>query len=137
MANEMNGADRELEDALRGLKPADARIDPLECAFHAGQHAAQKRVLVWRSTCAALAIALSAAILMPLRSATPSREHVASPAAQFATTTSTTPIREPETLSDISVLRLRNVALEHGIDATPRSSGTRGKSLSVRDGFPS
>jgi uncharacterized membrane protein YoaK (UPF0700 family) len=60
----LNAAERELEDALKALTPAAARVDAVSAAYKAGRRAARRQVYLWRgATAAVVLIALSAAII--------------------------------------------------------------------------
>src|SRR3954454_6530636 len=62
-----DGGERELEAALRGLRPAATAgpLDPIACAFDAGRRAASQRANPWRATSAVLAIVLTVTVLNP------------------------------------------------------------------------
>ncbi len=110
------GAERELEVALRGLKPGPATIDPLGCAFEAGRKTGARRAIVWRSTAAATSVALIVYILLPMRGAS-SRD--ASPMRnEFATVVS-----QPSHSTGPTYFSTRDAVLDRGVDVLPASRG--------------
>jgi hypothetical protein len=112
----LDGAERELEAALRGLKPGPATIDPLACAFEAGRKTGARRAIVWRSTAAAMAVALLVSILIPTRSSS-SRD--ASPTQnEFATVVSL-----PSHTTGPTYFSTRDAVLDRGVDVLPASRG--------------
>ncbi len=60
----LNPAERELEEALKSLAPAAARIDPIGAAFEAGRRSVRSQVRVWRAaTAAAILIGIGSWVL--------------------------------------------------------------------------
>jgi hypothetical protein len=128
----LTGGERELEAALRQLAPARAGagtgLDPVACAFEAGRQVAARRATAWQATSVVVfAVALAVVILNPLSIRSPS--NVAPLVARLE------PARPPsqQALSTLSVIRLRDVALERGLDAMPRTQQSAPRSLGVRD----
>ena len=66
--HKLDGGERELEAALRGLKPEAVQADPIACAYDAGRTAAARRASAWRMTSAGLSIVLITMMLVPMRS---------------------------------------------------------------------
>jgi hypothetical protein len=67
---QLNPAERELEMALRSLRPAPAQIDPVAAAFAAGCRVARTRLRLWQTAAAAAMIAAAGGawlMLAPLK----------------------------------------------------------------------
>lgn len=116
---ELTPAERELEAALRALRPAKPGLDPIALAFQAGAARQVPALWMWRAAAAVLAIALAVSI-------------IASDRHRQTTTTTTTPARalavqpQPspagqyftmETRTTPSQWRLRDRVLDQGLDA--------------------
>lgn len=129
----LDGADRELEAALRGLKPAirGTPLDPVACAFNAGRRAARQQTNPWRMTSAILAIALALAVLYPGVSPPSVKSTAVVASRESAATLSSA--ASPQGLSALSVIRLRDIALERGLDAMPHTQDSSRRPLGVRD----
>jgi hypothetical protein len=63
--DELSPVDQEVVEALRSLKPAAVRIDPVAAAYAAGRKAAKNQVLSWRAIAAVLLVAGTASWLVP------------------------------------------------------------------------
>ena len=120
----IDGADREFEAALRGLKPGPATIDPLTCAFEAGQVSASRRATAYRSTAAALSVALVISVLIPIRV-------TSQPARQASDENYATLASLPARTNQGAYLTTRNAVLERGVDVLPASTGSA-KPMSMR-----
>ena len=66
-------AQRELENALRDLRPARPNIDRDRMMFKAGAASARRSLNVWRAAAAVLVLGNAAAVTFALRSAQPDR----------------------------------------------------------------
>jgi hypothetical protein len=125
----IDGAERELESALRSLAPAgNVVIDPIAAAFDAGRRAVGRQVLVWRGSALSATAALAASLLWfvtlaPQRPLMNRDERVART------------VSISIEASDQSALRLRNAVLDHGWDALPRAAGggSSDRVISARD----
>ena len=80
----LSGADRELEDALGGLRPrAAAGVDPLACAFEAGRTSARQSLRAWRAASGLLAATLAVvAVVLPNQSGRQTRSGTGSSVAR-------------------------------------------------------
>jgi hypothetical protein len=121
---QLSGGERELEAALRGLKPGATSVDPVACAFEAGRTAGARRVTAWRSTTAALSLALIVSILIPARSATRSSRENAT-IGGYATVLPLPRTNQPTYFST------RDAVLDRGVDVLPASTGSA-KPMSMR-----
>ena len=121
---QLSGGERELEAALRGLKPGATSVDPVVCAFEAGRTAGARRVTAWRSTTAALSLALIVSILIPARSPTRSSRENAT-IGSYATVMPLPRTNQPTYFST------RDAVLDRGVDVLPASTGSA-KLLSMR-----
>jgi hypothetical protein len=61
--DDLTPAERELEAALRLLRPAPAALDPLVIAYRAGARTRTTSLWAWRAVAAVLAVGLGAAVL--------------------------------------------------------------------------
>jgi hypothetical protein len=116
--DELSPAEREVEAALRGLRPADAGIDPLVIAYRAGSARRETSLWMWRAAAAVFAIALGAVVLSGNRQddSSVSRGTLAVDP-QPRRTPSTLLVTMPPARSSPSYERLRDRVLEHGLDA--------------------
>ena len=114
---DLTPADRELEAALRGLRPASAGVDAVAIAYAAGAASARRALFRWRAVAAGLALALGASIVVtavqprasePTIAQAPEREPLQAVAA------ATYP---PESVGAAAYLRLRDNVLDRGLDA--------------------
>jgi hypothetical protein len=112
----LDGAERELEAALRGLKPGPATIDPIACAFEAGRKTGARRATAWRSTAAAMSVALIVSILIPMRGS--SSRDVPPMQNEFATVVSL-----PSHTPGPTYFSTRDAVLDRGVDVLPASRG--------------
>jgi hypothetical protein len=104
---ELSAADRELESALRALRPASAGIDPLVLAYRAGAARRQTSLWMWRAVAAVFAVATGLVVLHANREPIlGSQGHAPSPAMLVAT----------EQQSP-SYHQLRQRVLDEGLDA--------------------
>lgn len=109
MRDEMNinPADRELESALRGLKPVASAVDPIGCAFDAGRASMRRQNRTWQGACAALLVCVGA--LATLRTGQ-APQQPSDPGVYAAAT----PTASPD-----SYLLVRNRVLQDGLGALP------------------
>ena len=109
---ELNPAERELESALRSLRPAPASgVDAIAAAVAAGAASRRPSIYAWRAAAAVLVVALGAAVTLPSRSATSPPAVVAeAPAVRLLAT-------EPRGAG--AYVRLRQRVLDQGLDALP------------------
>src|SRR5205823_8945410 len=70
--DDLNPADRELEQALKSLLPTSASIDPIAAAFSAGRRSATIPLRTWQSAAAAMLL-IAAAAWMTRFAAAPTR----------------------------------------------------------------
>jgi hypothetical protein len=122
--NDLNPADRELEEALRSLAPANARIDPIAAAFVAGAKSTQHKARAWQSVAAIMAVALIGSWMIPLPVRTrPGIIQVTS-----------MPIAE-KPVNPQSVLAIERTIGTGGIDALPRALVPASRALEEKDIF--
>lgn len=112
--DDLTPADRELEDALRGLRPGAAGIDPLAIAFAAGAASTRRSLFMWRSAAAVLVMALGASLVV--RTAQPTVRDTILVQHQPRTTSPFTYLTM-ETRNVPSPWRLRDRVLDQGLDA--------------------
>src|SRR5262249_21993681 len=63
--DELNPAERELEAAMKSLRPVMTRLDPVSAAYEAGRRSCRSEVRVWRAAAAALALVGAGVWLLP------------------------------------------------------------------------
>ena len=122
----LSPAEREVEAALRGLRPVDAGLDPLVIAYRAGAARRERSLWIWRAAAAVFAIALGAVVLSGSRQndSNLSRGTLAVDP-QPRGTPSTLLVTVPPTRISPSYERLRDRVLEHGLDALSIPAATR------------
>lgn len=124
MTSELHGPERELEEALLGLRPSSPGLDHDLMMFRAGQAAARRRLRLWQGSTGALLLGLAVSIFGGLHDArrsgpvpgTPLRAVMAAPRVPAAG----------------SYAALRSRVLEQGVDVLPLPE-TGGLLLSVGD----
>ncbi len=137
----LSAGERELETALRALKPA-VDVDAIACAYAAGAASGNRSLRAWRAAAAVLAVAFGTVAITSAKHASPidSRPIAATPH---------TPLIELEPRdrhpSDIPAatmmvsesrdanapdgyLQLRDKLLNHGLDAFPPTSASHSQS---------
>lgn len=114
-------SERELEEALRTLRPSSPSVDPIALAFAAGATSARRTLWMWRSAAALLCVALGLSIVARSRQLwrtdpTPVTPSLAreTPAPSVPSTTFT---YVHQLRSAGAYLRLRNRVLTHGFEA--------------------
>jgi hypothetical protein len=122
---ELIGPDREMEDALRSLRPdKKSATDPFAIAFEAGRQSAARSTRIWKFTGFAACVFACVSLALPMihrdRSSVPRIAHAAIASSSV------------EPLSEFSALKLRNTALDRGLDALPRMSS--GRAVPIRAG---
>ena len=120
----LDGGERELEAALRGLKPDIINVDPIACAFEAGRTATARRASVWRTTSVALSIAVVVMMTVPMRSPRSSSSETA-PHQGIATV-----VALPRG-NRSTYFSTRDAVLTRGVDVLPASRGSA-DALSMR-----
>lgn len=114
--DQLDGAERELASALRSLIPIASSIDPVSAAFEAGRRSQARVTRLWRRTSAAASLVV---VVMLTFSSFPSRRTRTDdpqPAMRVASSPDVT-------LSEQSVLRLRDAVLDRGWGALPVTHG--------------
>jgi hypothetical protein len=110
----LNPAEQELEEALKSLAPAAARIDPVSAAFEAGRRSVRTQLHVWRmATAAALLIGVGGLMLPRHVGVGPNIQS----GMQVAVHRSAPELAPP--LAAQSVFRLQAAVREHGIAGLP------------------
>jgi hypothetical protein len=106
---------RELEEALKSLRPADGRIDPVGAAFGAGKALARRQVRLWQSVTGVVLLIAAGTWMVPAHHADvgPVRN---SPGVQMAL--DPTPAH-PQAWSSQSVLMLQESMWKNGMDDLP------------------
>jgi hypothetical protein len=122
----LSPAEREVEAALRGLRPTDAGLDPLVIAYRAGASRRETSLWMWRAAAAVFAIALGAVVLIGNRQndSNVSRGTLAVDQRPHRTP-STLLVTMPPARKSPSYERLRDRVLEHGLDALSIPATTR------------
>jgi hypothetical protein len=105
----LNPAERELEEALKSLAPAAARIDPVSAAFEAGRRSVRTQLHVWRMATAAALMIGAGSWLIPIGAGIENRTPVVAVAA-----TPMAPALAPQ-----SVFVLQAAMREHGVAGLP------------------
>jgi hypothetical protein len=103
MSDEMN-----IEAALKTLRPAAARLDPIAAAFDAGRASARRVLRAWQSATAAALLLAITAVLVPTQRSTPATAEPSHAATLF--------IANP---APQSLFRLQQAVEQRGIDALP------------------
>jgi hypothetical protein len=132
-------ADRELEAALKSLHPAATALPLTDAFFEAGRRSAasraKKQLLVWRSLAGALAAVVAFIAIFP--SAPVIEQRTVRIAVQPAEEPAPLPIgdasRSAEPLPPESMLTLRQVGLEKGLDHLPLPQGGHLRFTQIRD----
>ncbi|HUT57924.1 MAG TPA: hypothetical protein VNA25_08750 [Phycisphaerae bacterium] len=119
--DELTPADRELESALGGLRPAGAGIDRGELMFRLGRASARRRSVWWQGLAGALAAALVASLIArPAPREVERIVHV--PIVQPAEpgqTHSPVLVATASAMPEDAYLNVRRRVLEMGLDALP------------------
>jgi hypothetical protein len=110
----LNPADRELEDALRSLSPMTSRVDPIAAAFAAGLKSARHKIHVWRSVAAIVTIALIGSWTIP-------PQHHSMPANQFVEMPTSNPPQVVTAVDARSVMVLQEAVRDRGMGALPKA----------------
>jgi hypothetical protein len=137
--NDISPADRELEAALKSLRPAQAAIPVADTLFEAGRRAAveqtRKQLRIWRGLAVVLAIVAGQAAFFPRAQVVEQRTVIvaADPAHQPVEPIAAKPTEAAEPLAAESMLSLRQVAMEKGVDHLPLPRGGRVRFLQLRD----
>jgi hypothetical protein len=126
--DDLNPADRELEDALRSLSPALARIDPIAAAFAAGEKSAQRVTHVWQSLAAIVTVALIGSWMIP----TP---HHAAPGNQFVEMAGSNPPQVVTAMDAHSVMAMQEAIRDRGIGALPKIEVPAVRPFDAKDMF--
>jgi hypothetical protein len=106
---------RELEEALKTLRPADGRIDPVGAAFGAGKALARRQVHLWQSITGLFLLVAAGTWMLPAH-------HVdVSPSNQFhgGALALEPQAAHPQTWSSQSVLMLQESMWKNGMDDFP------------------
>ena len=129
--------DAELENALAALRPAGPGISRDALMFAAGARSARRRSRLWQGAACALAVLLTAAILLPrpareverivYRPAPPAPISVPAKAAVAAVSPFTNEAAASTAVPNMAYLRLRQAVLERGPDALPASPHSTGE----------
>ena len=106
---------RELEEALKTLRPKDGKIDPVGAAFGAGKALAHRQVRLWQSMTGVLLLAAVGTWMLPARHADVSPSHNSSGATIALERTRS----HPQTWSSQSVLMLQESMWKNGMDDFP------------------
>jgi hypothetical protein len=125
--DELNPADQEVVDALRSLKPAAVRIEPVAAAFAAGRQSAQSQLVRWRALAATLLVAGTAAWLWPAGDNW-TRADSAEPSLTSHVADSSFTDAHAQSLVSLQFAMYRN-----GIQAMPATSIPRAGSIRVSD----
>jgi hypothetical protein len=105
----LNPAERELEEALKSIAPAAARIDTIGAAFEAGRRSVRSQLQLWRAATAAALLIGVGSWFVPLGSGfRPGAPVIAQRPASFA-----------HPLAAQSVLMLQAAVREHGLAGLP------------------
>ena len=135
---EIDGAERELAEALGSLRPAETRIDRDALLFQAGQHSQKWRLRIWRGAAVGLAAMLALALLrnVPPPSTRPGIVEMPPGQPQVSETLVGGSPAQAEIfrLTDAPYLAQRDAVLRSGVDAldsesAPRFDGRPGRPL--------
>jgi hypothetical protein len=115
-----------LSEALKSLKPAAARVDPLAAAFAAGRRSALRPLRVWQSIAAVVLVAGTTTALLSLH-----RSAMAPPAVAPMIVQASEPIPAAQPISAQSWLALQATVSRNGVDAIPVSDIPSGNVMNV------
>ncbi len=124
----LNPADRELEDALRSLTPTNARVDPIAAAFEAGAKSAQHKTRVWQSLAAVVTVALIGSWMIP-------PAHRSMPGNQFVQMPLSNPARVVPAMDAHSVMAMQEALRDRGIGALPKAEVPAIRPFDAKDMF--
>ena len=121
--NELNGVERELEGALRGLSPAPARMSWQQVQVAAAVARERRRTQVWRAVAAVLALAAGVAwIARPAPRVVEVQKVVYRDARPVENDRMVRPVMAGG--GDLTYLRLRERVLARGVESLPMSRAT-------------
>jgi len=111
MTSELRGPERELEQALLGLRPSSPGLDHDLMMFRAGQAAARRRLRLWQGSTAALLVGLAISIFGGLHDARRPGPVPGGPRGAV--------MAAPQVPAAGSYAALRSRVLEQGVDVLP------------------
>ena len=115
-----------LSEALKTLKPAAARVDPVAAAFDAGRRSALRPLRVWQSIAAMFLVAGSATAVLSFH-----RDVITPPAAAPVIAEESQQLPPAQPISAQSWLALQATVSRNGIDALPVSDIPSGDLMKV------
>jgi hypothetical protein len=124
----LNPADRELEDALRSLTPTNARLDPIAAAFEAGAKSAQHKTRLWQSLAAVVTVALIGSWMIPTA-------HRSMPGNQFVEVPMSYSPQVVPAVDSRSVMAMREAVRDGGIGALPKTDVPAVRPFDAKDMF--
>jgi hypothetical protein len=124
----LNPADRELEEALRSLSPTSARVDPITAAFAAGTKSAQRKTRVWQSLAAIVTVALIGSWLIP-------SPHHSMQEIQLVQMPISNPPRVVPAMDAHTVMAMREAVRDRGISALPKTELPAIRPFDAKDMF--
>ena len=107
--DELNPVERELEAALKSLRPRATRLDPVAAAYCAGQQSAHREVRRWRVATAAVALLGAGTWLLPMGQNLSRQKRVLVPVVAAVSP-------EMRPVPDQSLIVLRKIVWEKGVD---------------------
>ena len=131
----------EFEKQLMNLAPAEPALDPTAAAYQAGYRTAQRNSRKWQVSSGCLTvIAICLFVFNHTGSHLQPQSNNANYNIQFVKADNNVKfnktksgLSKPKKLNDNSYLLLRRRVLDEGLDALPKSSGSKGKVYSLKD----
>ena len=126
--NDLTPANRELERALKSVRPVDAHVDPVAAAFAAGRRSAENNLRVWKAAAVlALFVGMGSMFLIPTSRHVPAPADVRQPV--FVTS------YKPAPVPDQSVAALQQAMAERGLAGLPATRGPAPRPVRANDFF--
>ena len=107
--DELNSADRQLEETLKSFTPSKARVDVVGAAYEAGRRSVRRQLRLWRAATAALLLIGAGVVLFPIEGP---RSNVPIAIARPSPVVS-------QRLAAQSVISLEAAIREHGVEGLP------------------
>ncbi len=123
--NGLTPAEKELEAALGGLRPAGATVDRDHVMFMAGRGSVRRQRRIWQgvSTCLALMLAVSILVRPGAKEVEVGPEYVANDTQDVREMVLASEAAEPEDTESLEMffegIRMRRAVIDRGVDALP------------------